>query len=63
DHVRDLVARPILVDARNRLNAQRWHRAGWTIRGIGRPRLTVLPGPAVQQFGSQMTSSPLAVAG
>lgn len=51
DHVRDLVARPILVDARNRLNAQRWHRAGWTIRGIGRPRLTALPRPEVQQFG------------
>jgi UDPglucose 6-dehydrogenase len=36
---RDLVAAARLIDARNALEVTRWRDAGWTIRGLGRPRL------------------------
>jgi UDPglucose 6-dehydrogenase len=35
-----LVESPVLVDARNKLDRDAWARAGWTVRAIGRPRLT-----------------------
>ncbi|WP_030482523.1 UDP-glucose dehydrogenase family protein [Nocardioides aequoreus] len=31
--------RPVVIDGRNALDAQRWREAGWTVRGLGRPRL------------------------
>jgi UDPglucose 6-dehydrogenase len=34
-----VVARRYVVDARNALDPERWRRAGWTYRGIGRPAL------------------------
>ena len=33
----EVVARPVIVDARNALDAQRWREAGWTYRSLGRP--------------------------
>jgi UDPglucose 6-dehydrogenase len=30
-----LVEAPMLIDGRNRLDAQAWRRAGWTVRGLG----------------------------
>jgi UDPglucose 6-dehydrogenase len=35
--LRDVVRRPVIVDGRNCLDAQRWRDAGWTYRGLGRP--------------------------
>jgi UDPglucose 6-dehydrogenase len=32
-----LVRKPIVVDGRNCLDAERWRAAGWTYRGMGRP--------------------------
>ncbi len=32
-----IVARPIVIDARNILDAKAWRAAGWTYRGLGRP--------------------------
>ena len=32
-----LVRRRVLLDGRNRLDADRWTDAGWTVQGIGRP--------------------------
>jgi len=32
-----LVARPVILDARNVLDPARWRAAGWTYRGLGRP--------------------------
>jgi UDPglucose 6-dehydrogenase len=32
-----IVARPVIVDGRNVLDADRWRAAGWTYRGLGRP--------------------------
>lgn len=34
-----LVRDPVIIDARNALDADTWADAGWTIRGIGRPRV------------------------
>lgn len=31
-----LVARPVIIDARNALDASAWRRAGWDYRGVGR---------------------------
>ncbi|WP_211318840.1 UDP-glucose dehydrogenase family protein [Nocardioides silvaticus] len=33
-----LVARPVIIDGRNKLDLDGWTRAGWTIQAIGRPR-------------------------
>jgi UDPglucose 6-dehydrogenase len=33
--LRDVVARPLVIDGRNRLDAARWREAGWTYRGMG----------------------------
>ncbi|MEE6272343.1 UDP-glucose/GDP-mannose dehydrogenase family protein [Georgenia sp. MJ206] len=35
-----LVSGRILVDARNALDPRRWREAGWTYRGLGRPRMS-----------------------
>ncbi|MHA7959248.1 UDP-glucose dehydrogenase family protein [Streptomyces sp. L500] len=37
DHLATLVARPVLVDLRNLLDARTWRAAGWTVRQLGRP--------------------------
>jgi UDPglucose 6-dehydrogenase len=34
----DRVARPIVIDGRNCLDAERWRDAGWRYRALGRPR-------------------------
>ncbi len=31
--------RPVVIDGRNALDTARWREAGWTVRGLGRPRL------------------------
>ena len=36
-HAAKLVARPVIVDARNALNRDAWRAAGWRVRGMGRP--------------------------
>jgi UDPglucose 6-dehydrogenase len=36
-HAGRLVRRRLLVDGRNRLDADRWRLAGWDVHGIGRP--------------------------
>ncbi|MFE5187614.1 UDP-glucose dehydrogenase family protein [Streptomyces sp. NPDC056628] len=35
--VRDMVARPYVIDGRNALDDGRWRAAGWTYRALGRP--------------------------
>lgn len=35
--VRSMVTNPIIIDARNALDAAAWRAAGWTYRGLGRP--------------------------
>ena len=40
-----LVNRPRIIDGRNALDADRWRAAGWTYRGLGRPRLEADPPP------------------
>jgi UDPglucose 6-dehydrogenase len=32
-----LVRNPVIIDGRNRLDADAWRAAGWTYRGLGRP--------------------------
>jgi len=34
---RALVARPVIIDARNCLDAAAWREAGWEYHGLGRP--------------------------
>ena len=42
-----LVAHPRLIDARNRLDADRWRLAGWAVHAVGRGRVPqVVPGTA-----------------
>jgi UDPglucose 6-dehydrogenase len=46
DHYRDLdpaalkplVAHPVVIDGRNKLDPDRWRAAGWSYRALGRPR-------------------------
>jgi UDPglucose 6-dehydrogenase len=33
-----LVRQPVVIDGRNKLDAERWARAGWTVHSVGRPR-------------------------
>ena len=44
-----LVRRPIVIDGRNKLDAERWSAAGWAVHGVGRPRpaLRVASAPVV----------------
>jgi UDPglucose 6-dehydrogenase len=35
DELGEIVARPVLIDARNVLDAAVWRAAGWTVRGLG----------------------------
>ncbi|WP_330305272.1 MULTISPECIES: UDP-glucose/GDP-mannose dehydrogenase family protein [unclassified Streptomyces] len=35
--VRDMAARPYVIDGRNALDGERWRAAGWTYRALGRP--------------------------
>ncbi|WP_138443217.1 UDP-glucose dehydrogenase family protein [Sinomonas susongensis] len=35
DALAEIVARPVVVDARNVLDRDAWHEAGWTVRGLG----------------------------
>ena len=35
--LRELVARPQIIDGRNALDRERWRGAGWTYRALGRP--------------------------
>ncbi len=35
--LRELVARPQIIDGRNALDRERWRAAGWTYRALGRP--------------------------
>ena len=42
-----LVRHPILVDARNKLDRDRWQAAGWTVQGIGRGASAPAAGVAV----------------
>ncbi|GHF07353.1 UDP-glucose dehydrogenase family protein [Streptomyces morookaense] len=37
EHLAGIVARPVLVDLRNLLDADTWRAAGWTVRQLGRP--------------------------
>lgn len=45
-HVADLVAHPRIIDARNRLDADRWRLAGWTFHGVGRGSVPQAPSVA-----------------
>jgi UDPglucose 6-dehydrogenase len=36
--LREVVARPVVIDGRNALDPVRWREAGWTYRALGRPR-------------------------
>jgi UDPglucose 6-dehydrogenase len=35
--LKTIVARPVVIDGRNVLDAKTWRAAGWTYRGLGRP--------------------------
>ena len=35
-HAAALVREPRIIDGRNRLDADRWRRAGWSFHGVGR---------------------------
>jgi UDPglucose 6-dehydrogenase len=37
--LKPLVAHPVLIDGRNKLDPDRWRAAGWTYRALGRPRV------------------------
>ncbi|MFP7760584.1 UDP-glucose dehydrogenase family protein [Marisediminicola sp. LYQ85] len=42
--LRDLVARPVIIDARNCIDAAAWREAGWTVSGLGTtPAASVFP--------------------
>lgn len=53
--LRSLVTRPVLVDARCTLDADRWAHAGWTVHAPGRPSL-----PATSPTGFCSPASTLA---
>ncbi len=37
--LRDIVAKPVMIDGRNALDVARWQAAGWTYRALGRPNV------------------------
>jgi UDPglucose 6-dehydrogenase len=37
DDLAAVVRRPLLLDARNCLDARRWRSAGWSLHALGRP--------------------------
>jgi UDPglucose 6-dehydrogenase len=37
--LKPLVTHPVVIDGRNKLDADRWRAAGWTYRALGRPRV------------------------
>ncbi len=51
DALRRVVARPVILDARNCLDPRRWQLGGWTYRGLGRAPGTGPGAPAVPRSG------------
>jgi UDPglucose 6-dehydrogenase len=43
--VRAAVRRPVVIDARNRLDVRRWQEAGWVVHALGRHLGTAAPQP------------------
>ncbi|MET4780116.1 UDP-glucose/GDP-mannose dehydrogenase family protein [Glaciihabitans sp. UYNi722] len=54
----ELVASPIVIDARNCLDAEKWRAAGWLLTGLG-----TSPAPAFEYPASRLARKPAALVG